>query len=446
MKSIYTHYKDRLVEISGRNRSIYTRTFSKKTGYDLGRLFRADASGEEEFINFLWTGKPSTFELLSSENETAKKAHSSIMKAKAQGDSSARTEKRTFPAWLENEVNDFTTLLRETEEMERETGRYELYVGYPFVTGQVRDLVFRAPLVLFPVELEIDGTFVTLRRKKGDLVTLNKALLYAYAQTRKLSVESLETEYESLSGAGFKSVSDVLEYLNKFGFRFTGTETKRLVPLSAVPEPDGKAPSRIYRACVLARYVQANAIYSDYNELERKNIVNEATLGLLSPAKVREKKKRAKKSVSYIVSDLDFAQKSVVDKVSDSGNMVIYGPPGTGKSQTIVNIISDAIANGKRVLVVSQKKAALDVVYNRLGNLNDKAMFVVDAVQDRHAFYDRCHFQHEKVLASKTSEDVHRRFDIVGQKLQDETERLQLISSVLTKKTEFGLNLIEMYA
>ncbi|MBR6773487.1 MAG: hypothetical protein IKM16_02350, partial [Clostridia bacterium] len=119
MKSIYTHYKDRLVEISGRNRSIYTRTFSKKTGYDLGRLFRADASGEEEFINFLWTGKPSTFELLSSENETAKKAHSSIMKAKAQGDSSARTEKRTFPAWLENEVNDFTTLLRETEEMER---------------------------------------------------------------------------------------------------------------------------------------------------------------------------------------------------------------------------------------------------------------------------------------------------------------------------------------
>lgn len=446
MKSIYTHYKDRLVEISGRNRSIYTKTFSKKTGYDLGRLFRADATGEEDFINFLWTGKPATFELLSSENDTAKKAHSSIMKAKAQGDSSARTEKRTFPAWLENEVNDFATLLRETEEMERETGRYELYVGYPFVTGSVRDLVFRAPLILFPVELEIDGSFVTLRKKKGDLITLNKALLYAYAQARKINVDGLETEYESLTSAGLKTIGDVVNYVNKFGYRFSNTETKRIVPLSSVPEPDGKSVSRIHRACVLARYVQANAIYSDYNELERKNIVNDATLSLLSPTKVKEKKKRAKKSVNYIVSDLDFAQKSVVQKVSDSGNMVIYGPPGTGKSQTIVNIISDAIANGKRVLVVSQKKAALDVVYNRLGNLNDKAMFIVDAMQDRHAFYDRCHFQHEKVLATKTSDNVCRRFDIVGQKLQDETERLWLISSVLTKKTAFGLNLVEMYA
>ena len=55
--------------------------------------------------------------------------------------------------------------------------------------------------------------------------------------------------------------------------------------------------------------------------------------------------------------------------------MVIYGPPGTGKSQTIVNIISDALARKKRVLIVSQKKAALDVDYNRLGKVRDKSMF-----------------------------------------------------------------------
>ena len=42
------------------------------------------------------------------------------------------------------------------------------------------------------------------------------------------------------------------------------------------------------------------------------------------------------------------------------------GPPGTGKSQTIANIIAELIGNGKTVLFVSEKAAALDVVYKRL--------------------------------------------------------------------------------
>ena len=47
-------------------------------------------------------------------------------------------------------------------------------------------------------------------------------------------------------------------------------------------------------------------------------------------------------------------------------SFVLHGPPGTGKSQTITNIIADNMAKGKRVLFVSEKKAALDVVYKRL--------------------------------------------------------------------------------
>ena len=45
---------------------------------------------------------------------------------------------------------------------------------------------------------------------------------------------------------------------------------------------------------------------------------------------------------------------------------MIQGPPGTGKSQLIANLVSDYIARGKKVLVVSQKRAALDVVFERL--------------------------------------------------------------------------------
>ena len=45
---------------------------------------------------------------------------------------------------------------------------------------------------------------------------------------------------------------------------------------------------------------------------------------------------------------------------------MVQGPPGTGKSQTIANIIAAAVKDGKRILFVAEKRAALDVVYARL--------------------------------------------------------------------------------
>ena len=50
-------------------------------------------------------------------------------------------------------------------------------------------------------------------------------------------------------------------------------------------------------------------------------------------------------------------------------SFVLHGPPGTGKSQTITNIIAHNLALGKRVLFVSEKKAALDVVHRRLSDV-----------------------------------------------------------------------------
>ena len=50
-------------------------------------------------------------------------------------------------------------------------------------------------------------------------------------------------------------------------------------------------------------------------------------------------------------------------------SFVLHGPPGTGKSQTITNIIAHNLALGKRVLFVSEKKAALDVVHKRLADV-----------------------------------------------------------------------------
>lgn len=67
----------------------------------------------------------------------------------------------------------------------------------------------------------------------------------------------------------------------------------------------------------------------------------------------------------YVV-DADSSQLAALLEVSRGRNMVIQGPPGTGKSQTITNIIAEAVAQGKRVLFVAEKMAALEVVKRRL--------------------------------------------------------------------------------
>lgn len=62
----------------------------------------------------------------------------------------------------------------------------------------------------------------------------------------------------------------------------------------------------------------------------------------------------------------DSSQFTVIRNVLAGKSGVIQGPPGTGKSQTIANLIAELVARGKRVLFVAEKKAALDVVFDRL--------------------------------------------------------------------------------
>jgi very-short-patch-repair endonuclease len=71
---------------------------------------------------------------------------------------------------------------------------------------------------------------------------------------------------------------------------------------------------------------------------------------------------------SFLVADADSSQLVCIEAVKAGSNLVIQGPPGTGKSQTITNLISEFIARGKSVLFVSEKMAALEVVFQRLQN------------------------------------------------------------------------------
>ena len=97
-----------------------------------------------------------------------------------------------------------------------------------------------------------------------------------------------------------------------------------------------------------------------------------------------------------LIHDADASQHSAMVDVMNGRNLVIQGPPGTGKSQTIVNIVANALAAGRSVLFVSQKQAALEVVKRRLDSagLGDfclelhseksSAKAVVGSLRDRH--------------------------------------------------------------
>ena len=69
---------------------------------------------------------------------------------------------------------------------------------------------------------------------------------------------------------------------------------------------------------------------------------------------------------AYHVVDADSSQALAIHDVSQGRNLIIQGPPGTGKSQTITNLIAEAIAKEKRVLFVAEKMAALEVVKRNL--------------------------------------------------------------------------------
>ena len=119
-------------------------------------------------------------------------------------------------------------------------------------------------------------------------------------------------------------------------------------------------------------------MYKDLERNEEKmmsNPVIAALVGEQKPIQIPEElnnfdhDKEIRPIDTFQVVDADSSQQDAILLSNKGISFVLQGPPGTGKSQTITNIIAEAIANGKRVLFVSEKMAALQVVYNRLASV-----------------------------------------------------------------------------
>lgn len=466
MKSIYKYYKERLIEISGKNRSLYARNISKKYAYDIGAVIGNDKDEFQEFLTFLWKGKRTGYPLIHKNMkdrlyknfnlEGKVKALSKSTDGMSPEDRRAelfrqeRIKREEGKKIVTSQVNALKNLKREIDEFAKETGRYELFIGYPFVVGKInKDITIKAPLILFPVTINVESDKeVTIEAKNDEFVQFNKVLMLAYAREHRLNTEGMLMEFDNLMDYKLKTVKDVVDYLSAYGYKFKlgeKLEASKLMKFDDIAEPDEIDNLKIVNSCVIGRFPLANSIYNDYTLLEKKHLTTFSIRELLEAKSLKKKKKKVDSRV-YTINDLDYSQENAITKLNENGNLVIYGPPGTGKSQTIVNIISDALCKNKRVLVVSQKKAALEVVYNRLGNLNSKCMFITDAEKNKVEFYERCAQMHQLILNSRVEDVGTQDFDKVEENINREIGELQTISDTLFTKTPFGLTLQEMYA
>ena len=115
---------------------------------------------------------------------------------------------------------------------------------------------------------------------------------------------------------------------------------------------------------VFPNYV--TSIYDDFQKIIDNNKITQLLRDLLSSVGNQDKEQVANEVVVDKDFDkhincfgkLDYSQEKIMKMVRDGKSIVIQGPPGTGKSQTIANVVVQAIIDKKNILMVSEKKAA----------------------------------------------------------------------------------------
>ncbi len=102
-------------------------------------------------------------------------------------------------------------------------------------------------------------------------------------------------------------------------------------------------------------------------------------------AQVRDSPADADPAREHLILDADSTQQAAIDTVRSGAHLVIKGPPGTGKSQTIANLIASLAGEGKRVLFVAEKRAAIDAVLSRLARvgLSDLVLDAYDGASNK---------------------------------------------------------------
>ena len=213
----------------------------------------------------------------------------------------------------------------------------------------------KAPLLLVPVKLQ--RAAVRERYKlsyTGDHIEENLSLAFKLKQDFAAElppfpeIEDMdpkayfEAVRQSVSGLPNWEVVDDEIYLGFFSF--TKLMMYRDLDCACWPKEEQPTEHPLLKAVLADGFNESGSAYEDETLLDDH----------LPPEE------------SHQVVDADGSQLTAILDVKDGRNMVIQGPPGTGKSQTITNLVAQALGQGKRVLFVAEKMAALEVVKRRL--------------------------------------------------------------------------------
>ncbi|MBI4155651.1 MAG: DUF4011 domain-containing protein, partial [Candidatus Zambryskibacteria bacterium] len=213
-----------------------------------------------------------------------------------------------------------------------------------------------SPILLVPCEFVYKGPNVALRLRMADEeIQINPAILYYFREKHKtdlskiqegfnqkeLDQDSLKTILRDIKRAVSEQKWQVAEEVWLGTFSFESLVLYQDLKLLAEEACSNKLIAAFAHAIKGAEEV-SEALGEDLDSLKTPDVVPVPTL------------------------PVDSSQLKALTYASKGRHLVIHGPPGTGKSQTISNIIADALGKGKKVLFVSAKMAALNVVFNRL--------------------------------------------------------------------------------
>ncbi|MDD3419013.1 MAG: DUF4011 domain-containing protein [Candidatus Gastranaerophilales bacterium] len=255
--------------------------------------------------------------------------------------------------------NQLVALFRKTKTVLEEGGANTLYLAVGFLNWRKKDKtdkVYHAPLILLPVKLERASVSSGVKLvAHEDEPRFNTTLLQMLKQDFDISIPSLEGELPT-DDSGL----DVPEIWNR---------VRR-----AIKEVDG---FEVVEEVVLGHF-SFNKYLMWKDLIDRTDSLMEHPLvaylidrdapppedgGFVEPSQLDE---LYKPEDFFAPLPLDSSQLAVLAAADKGKSFVIEGPPGTGKSQTITNLIAHLMAKGKTVLFVSEKMAALEVVYRRL--------------------------------------------------------------------------------
>ncbi|MBT1705913.1 AAA domain-containing protein [Chryseosolibacter indicus] len=439
-KNILRTYLRRLTNLSGNNRSLFLLKLYADQLIDLHEFNQLNGFRSFDIINSLIGGKDFRLcPVLDSRMEDSNDTSAKLKKLQ-------RTDRFLF----------------------EERGSNDLHVGWPFLRGKFSDgTPVRCPLLFFPVTLvqENNSWYLHLRQQAG--ITLNKSFLLAYSfyNKVKLDEELLETIFEEFNADSTVFRTELYQLLkDKIEINFNADNFRdELVSFKPFKKSEFESQHKngeikLYPEAVLGIFPQAGSqLVPDYLHLIENDSYQDLEQFFLDKVDQPEQETPISSDIKeekiYTPFTLDAYQEEAIKTVKRGNSIVVQGPPGTGKSQLICNLMADAIASGKRALLVCQKRAALDVVYNRLKSkeLGDFVGLVHDFRNERKNIFARIARQIESIedyQSNNRSIDViqtERRFLQVCRMIDQITEELEQFKKALFDDKESGLSIKELY-